>query len=192
MNKAKIVFAVTFVVGPVYAQTMGNPAGMSADTPGINAATPADNHSNPKDKLFVRQAALGGRAEVDLGKLAQGKATDEGVKSFAQRMVEDHGKGNDRLMRLAKGANAEIPKGLDPEHETVRRELNELNAADFDIAYMASQVRDHQKTANLLQWHISYGQNQPLVKYSIDTLPGVMAHLESAKLKHAELVTKKQ
>jgi putative membrane protein len=66
-----------------------------------------------------------------------------------------------------------------------------LSGADFDIAYLASQIRDHQKTANVLQWHISYGQNQPLVNYAIETLPVVMTHLETAKLEHARLTTAK-
>lgn len=173
------------------ADTMGNPAGLSADTPGIIEAKPAKDHSNVQDKLFVRQAAIGGRAEVGLGQLAQKKGADEAVKSFGERMIADHGKANDRLLRLARDVNSEIPDGLDPEHQTIRRELDELSGADFDIAYLASQVRDHQKTANLLQWHISYGQNQPLVNYSIETLPVVMAHLEAAKLEHARLTTAK-
>lgn len=177
--------------GLAFADTMGNPAGLMADTPGINEAKPAKDHSNVQDKLFVRQAALGGRAEAELGQLAQRKGVDQAVKDFGERMVADHGKANDRLARLSRGVNSEIPDGLDPEHQTIRRELNELSGADFDIAYMASQIRDHQKTANLLQWHISYGQNQPLVNYAIETLPIVMAHLEAAKLEHARLVAAK-
>jgi putative membrane protein len=184
------VVAALFSV-PAAADTMGNPAGMSPDTPGINAAKPAKNHSNIQDKLFVRQMAIGGRAEVELGRLAQQKGVDEAVKGFGERMVADHSKGNDRLMRAARGTDVEIPEGLDPEHQTIRRELDELSGADFDIAYLAAQVRDHQKTANLLQWHISYGQNQPLVDYSIETLPLVMAHLEHAKLEHARLIAAK-
>jgi putative membrane protein len=191
MKRILICLAATLFCASALADTMGNPAGMSPDTPGINAATPAKDHSNIQDKLFVRQAAIGGRAEVELGKLAQSKGVDQAVKDFGSRMVADHGKGNDRLMRASRGVNAEIPDGLDPEHQTVRRELNELSGADFDIAYLASQMRDHQKTANLLQWHISYGQNQPLVEYSIQTLPVVMGHLEQAKLEHARLIAAK-
>jgi putative membrane protein len=176
---------------PAAAETMGNPAGMSPDTPGINAAKPAKNHANIQDKLFVRQMTIGGRAEVELGRLAQQKGVDQAVKSFGERMVADHSKGNERLMCAAKGVNGEIPEGLDPEHQTIRRELNELSGTDFDIAYLASQVRDHQKTSNLLQWHISYGQNDQLLKYSIETLPVVMTHLEHAKLEHDRLVTAK-
>ena len=41
-------------------------------------------------------------AEVELGELAQERAQGEAVKEFARRMVEDHGKANDRLVSIAK------------------------------------------------------------------------------------------
>ena len=49
------------------------------------------------DKKFVMDAAVGGMAEVELGKLAAEKATNPEVKQFGQRMVDDHTKANDEL-----------------------------------------------------------------------------------------------
>jgi putative membrane protein len=46
------------------------------------------------DRNFITKAAAGGRAEVELGQLAQGKASSDAVKQFGQRMVEDHGAAN--------------------------------------------------------------------------------------------------
>ena len=43
------------------------------------------------DRNFIIKVAQGGQAEVELGRLAQSKATSEPVKHFARRMVEDHG-----------------------------------------------------------------------------------------------------
>ena len=45
-------------------------------------------------------AAKGGMAEVELGKLAQDKGSNEQVKNFGKRMVDDHGKANDDLKTL--------------------------------------------------------------------------------------------
>ena len=105
------------------AESMGNPGFMAADTPGIEAGKPKADFSNAQDKLFVRQATLGGRAEVDLGKLAQSRGHSDQVKQFGDHMVTDHTKANDRLLRIGKSANAELPKGLAPDDAAFRSEL---------------------------------------------------------------------
>jgi putative membrane protein len=175
------------LVGNVNAQEGANPAGMSPDTAGKETAQPTSEGSNTQDKLFVRQAAVGGRAEVELGKIARKKASTDAVRQFAQHMVEAHGKNSQQLMRAGRGLNPDLPKDLDPEHQRIRDELNKKSGRDFDVAYIASQLQDHQRTANLLQWHISSGQNEALKKYSIETLPVVMEHLEMAKEQYAVL-----
>jgi putative membrane protein len=169
------------------AQEGTNPAGMSPDTEGKEMAKPAPEGSNTQDKLFVRQAAIGGRAEVELSKLAQKKATDPSVREFADHMVEVHSRSNQQLLKLGRGMQSELPKDLDPEHQRVRGELDKAQGQTFDLAYIAAQIQDHQRTANLLQWHISTGQNEALRKYSMQTLPEVMSHLEQAQQTHAML-----
>jgi putative membrane protein len=39
---------------------------------------------------FVKEAAVGGMTEVDLGKLAKDKGSSDTVKQFGQKMVDDH------------------------------------------------------------------------------------------------------
>jgi putative membrane protein len=169
------------------AQMTGNPAGLSPDTPGIESASPAATYANNQDKLFVRQIAIGNRAEVDLGKLAEGKASAPGVKEFASLMQKDHSDSLDRALKAGKPTRMDIPKELDAEHKRVRDELNKLSGAEFDKAYLTAQMQDHQKTANLLLWQLSYGQNSELIRYSADTLPVVLDHLEHAKREYAKL-----
>jgi putative membrane protein len=57
------------------------------------------------DTKFVKEAADGGMAEVELGQLAASKASSDDVKKFGQRMVDDHGKANDQLKQLASQKN---------------------------------------------------------------------------------------
>lgn len=165
----------------VLAQTTGNPAGLSPDTPGIENASPASTHANAQDLLFLRQASLGNRAEVELGKMAQSKGSAGPVKEFAQRMEKEHAQSLDRLNKAGRGTKVDVPKDLDAEHKRVRDELGKLSSTQFDVAYLASQVEAHQRTANLLLWHLSYGQNAELIRYSSETLPVVLDHLEHAK-----------
>jgi putative membrane protein len=104
-------------------------------------------------------------------------------------MVNDHSKANDQLMPLAKDADASIPKEPDPEHKRIHDELNKASGKGFDLAYLASQIQDHQKTVNLLLWEISFGQSAALTKYAADMLPTVMEHLEIAKQQYAALTS---
>jgi putative membrane protein len=169
------------------AQEGANPAGMSPDTAGKEMVKPAPNGANNQDKLFVREAALGAQAELELAKLAQQRATDNSVREFADRMVDVHSKSNQQLLKLGKGLNPDLPKNLDPDHQAIRNELEKAQGQSFDLAYIAAQIQDHQRTANLLQWHLSTGQNEALRKYSTQTLPEVMDHLEQAKATYAML-----
>jgi putative membrane protein len=175
------------ISGAALAQATGNPAGLSPDTPGIESASPASANANTQDKLFVRQAAIGNRAEAELGKMAASKSGTSAVKDFASRMQKEHTSSNQRVLKAGKPAKVDIPRDLDPEHLRVRDELNKLSGADFDKAYLAAQIQEHQKTANLLLWHLSYGQNAELIRYSADTLPVVLDHLEHAKREYAQL-----
>jgi putative membrane protein len=190
MSRHQLAFALVggvLLATASLAQQSANPGGMAPDTPGKETGQPAPEGSNTQDKLFVRQAALGGQAEVELSKIAQKKASNESVREFANRMVEVHSKSNQQLLRTGRGLNPELPKNLDPEHQTVRNELQKASDRDFDLAYISAQIQDHQRTANLLQWHISTGQNEALKKYSMETLPEVMDHLEHAKQNFAML-----
>ena len=171
------------------AQEGGNPAGLSADTPGLETAKPAADHSNAQDKLFVRQAAIGNQAEVELGQLASKKATTQPVREFAQHMIDDHSKSRDKVRKLARGVNGQVSKDLDPEHQAVRAKLEKASGKDFDVQYIGAMIQDHQRTVNLLQWLITNGQNEPLKRYAIETLPDVTEHLEMAKQQYAMLTS---
>jgi len=51
---------------------------------------------NQEDQTFVKEAGIGGMAEVELSKLAQ-KSENADVKSFADRMIRDHTAANQEL-----------------------------------------------------------------------------------------------
>jgi putative membrane protein len=185
--KQVLTAALLLIAANAFAQSMGNPGFMSSDTPGIEAGKPKADYSNAQDKLFVRQATLGGRAEVDLGKLAQERGTASQVKDFGKQMATDHSKANDKLASVARPVKTEIPSGLDPHDASFRAELQGAQGAAFDQRYLVKQIADHQKTVNLLQWEISSGQNDELKSYASEMLPDVLEHLRTAQMHLAEV-----
>lgn len=185
--RAMLVLALAAGAGGVLAQGAGNPAGQPPMTPERAPSKPAPLAVNDADRLFVQQAAIGGKAEVELGELAARKAAGEEVKAFGRRMAADHGDGNAKLAAVARDARLPLPDALDADHRTVAEDLGRRRGADFDMVYARAQVTDHQRAVQLYEWVVSAGQNEALKTYARQTLPLLLEHLEHAQRLVADL-----
>jgi putative membrane protein len=130
------------------------------------------------DTTFAAKAAVGGMAEVALGKMAASKATDSQVKDFGNMMVMDHGKANAELMSIAKTKNITLPAALDAEHQAKSDSLSKLSGKDFDRGYVAVMVEGHKKTLALMQSEASNGKDADLKAFAAKTAPVVKHHLD--------------
>jgi putative membrane protein len=185
MTTRKVMFAVLVTsfsaAAPLFAQApSGNPAVASPDTPGAEMGAPGP-HSNTSDQTFIRESSLGGRAEVEAGRLAEQRSSSPEVKEFARRMVADHTKANDSLAPLAKMNGVPLPRDLDMDHQVMRGQLSKLQSGAFDKAYLQAQIIDHQRTAQLLEYEIGAGQSERAKAYASMMLPTVLEHLEHAQ-----------
>lgn len=165
---------------PAVAQ-IGNPAGMTAQTPESEPGMPAPHQPNAQDRLFVYLIATGGLAEVGAGRSVDSKAQNSGVKDFGRRMAQDHARSNSQLASLANAARIPLPTALDPDHRAMQAQLDKLSGGQFDLAYMQGQIIDHQKTLTLLEWEMSNGQDPELQRFAQATLPIVLQHLQMAQ-----------
>jgi putative membrane protein len=153
----------------------------------METGKPEGDVLNTADQGFLRAAAIGNRAEADLGKLANEKATNAAVKDFGRRMAADHGTALETVQRLARTSGTPLPREPDLDHRVVLQQLQEAEPAAFDIAYIRAQVAEHQRTATLLIYQIGAGQSEQVRNFSKETLVHVMDHLAAAKTIHAEL-----
>jgi putative membrane protein len=130
------------------------------------------------DTAFAGKAAIGGMAEVALGKLAGSKAADPKVKQFGNMMVMDHSKANAELTAIAQKKNISLPAGLDAEHQAKSDSLGQLSGRDFDKAYVSGMVADHKKTLALMQAEAQSGTDPELKAFAAKTAPVVQHHLD--------------
>jgi putative membrane protein len=172
---------------PRGSQVFANPGFANPNTPGILAGKPAADVANLTDIIFLQQLSIGGRAEVELGKLAGDRSEVDSIDNFGKHMVEEHGRTNSKLTALARSAKVQLPQDLDAEHVAARGELGSLRGTEFDLRYVDGQIKDHQKAVQLLIHEIGSGQHSGVVGFAAETLPGVMEHLEMAKTLHAQL-----
>lgn len=136
------------------------------------------------DAKFATDAANGGLAEVALGKLAETKATNAQVKSFAAMMVTDHGKANDELMAIAKTKNITLPAAPDADHQKKLEDLSKLSGKDFDKAYVDAMVDGHKKALDLMQNAAKNCADADLKAFAAKTAPVVQTHLDAINKIH--------
>ena len=166
--------AVALAAGTAYAQQPTHPA-EHKDTAKSTAAKAAG------DQKFVMEAAKGGMAEVELGKLAADKASSSDVKKFGQRMVDDHGKANDELKTLAQNKNITLPTAVDAQDKATIDRLSKLSGDAFDRAYMQAMLKDHRKDVSEFRAESKSGKDPDVKAWASKTLPTLEEHLKMAQ-----------
>ena len=136
------------------------------------------------DTAFAKKAAVGGMAEVALGKMAEAKSSDSQIKDFGRMMVTDHGKANSELASIAKTKNITLPESLDAEHQAKSDSLSKLSGKDFDVAYVNAMIEGHKKTLALMQAEATNGKDADLKAFAAKTAPVVQSHLDAIQKIH--------
>lgn len=149
------------------------PATQSGSTPGAQAAF--------ADQSFIKEAALGGLMEVELGRLATEKASNADVKQFGQRMVDDHGKANQQLATIAQQNNIQVPTALTGKPKADYDRLSKLSGEQFDRAYMQLMVQDHRKDVAEFRRESTRAKDAEVKSFASQTLPTLEDHLKMAE-----------
>lgn len=133
------------------------------------------------DSKFAMEAAQGGMAEVQLGKLATEKASSSDVKQFGQRMVDDHSKANDELKSIASQKGMTLPSDMGAKNQAEYDRLSKLSGAAFDKAYMRHMTTDHKKDVAEFQKESNSGKDSEIKSFAAKTLPTLQEHLKMAQ-----------
>ena len=160
-----VIVGLTLAAAPAFAQAK-------------KARTP---NKGVSDQTWVTQTAMGGMAEVELSKLAQQKASAADVKTFAQRMVDDHSKASDELKSIAAKKNITLPGDMDAKHKAVSDRLSKLTGAAFDRAYMQAMVADHTKAVADFKRESQTGKDPDIKAFAAKHLPTIEDHLKTAQ-----------
>jgi putative membrane protein len=162
----------------------GNDGGTGSQKP-LKAPSDADSR-------FATNAAEGGILEVELSRLASTKASNQEVKDFAARMVTDHSKANAELTEIASGKDLTLAtqEQVKAKHQAMIANLEKLEGAAFDRAYMADMVKDHDKAVALFEKQAKSGRDAALREFADKTLPVIREHQKMAKQIHGKLSAK--
>jgi putative membrane protein len=127
------------------------------------------------------------QVDIDAGKLAESRATNDEVKAFARLMVTDHTAVNKSATDLA--GKLKVTPQDNPTSESLKSggdknlaHLRTLTGTSFDKAYVDHEVAYHQQVIDALDKTLIPGAaNAELKALLIKVRPAFVAHLEHAK-----------
>lgn len=134
------------------------------------------------DKKTITDMALANMAEVETGKLALSKSQNADVKTFAQQMIDDHGKALTEVQALAQQKGVTLPTELDAKHKAISAKLEKLSGEAFDREYMKTVgVTDHKQTHSKLEKGAKSAKDPDVKALAAKLMPTVEQHLKAAQ-----------
>lgn len=153
---------------------------MSAGIIATAALLVAESNSEA-DRRFLIKTAEDNLFEMQLGEIAKDRASNTDVRSFADRMVEDHGRLQDEVKRIADQLTVTLPTELSTRHKGQILRLQAFSSEQFGVEYMALMVKEHLDCVAEYQNHARQGLNDALKAYASRNLPPLQDHVKQAQ-----------
>jgi putative membrane protein len=133
------------------------------------------------DQTFVQKANEINLGESRIGELTQKNASNDAIKKFGERMVQDHSQLNKELREIASKKGITLPDQLDQKHQDLMDQLMKLNGANFDRTFAKDMVSGHEKAIEVFEAEVKNGQDPDIKAWAEKSLPTLREHLRLAK-----------
>ncbi len=163
--------------------TTNNPPAVG--TTGTNSN--ADTRVGHSENTFLKNAALDSMAEIEIGRMAQTKASSPAVKALARRIVQDHEQASTQLKQVAERGQADIPATLEGDQKDMVDKMAKLQGSEFDREYVNMMVDDHKKAVDDFRDQSKDNDKPDVQQFASSTLPKLEQHLQEAEQLQARL-----
>lgn len=168
--------------GSSLSPSSGTTGNLTSDTKTTTGASAGASRLANADSKFIEEAAHGGHAEIEASKLAQQKSQNQDVKSFANKMIEDHGKVGDELDALAARKGVTTPKDPSTMQKSEIKALSALSGAKFDKMYASRiGVAAHENTVKKFREASTNAKDADVKAFAVKHLPDLEGHLQMAR-----------
>ncbi len=133
------------------------------------------------DQQFMTEAAQANMAEIEIGRLAEERASSPDVKNFAREVVQDHQKANDQLQQLASSCGVSLPSSVSSEDAALKSRLAALSGSDFDKQFVESMLKGHKEVIAKFDEEAAHGSDPSVKSYAEGTLPVLQNHMRMAE-----------
>lgn len=129
---------------------------------------------------FVSAASAAGMAEIDTAKLALTKSQSADIRTFAQRIIDDHTRAGEALKAIAQRQKlvlSDSPGMVDQ----AKAKVLDVRDESFDAAYANNQVGAHEEAVKLFTDAANNSSDTEIKAFAQKTLPVLQQHLEMAQ-----------
>lgn len=187
MTPRTILFATALAVAPLAAfaqaestttdSTATTTDGAMATTDAAAAPTPEQMTAAMTTKAgFAERAASGNMFEIESSTLALEQSQTEAVKTFAQKMIDEHTAAGEKMTTAAAEDGVTPAMALMPDHQALVDSLNGQTGEAFDSAYIAAQKTAHDQSVQLFEGYLTGGEEGALKTFAAETLPTLKEH----------------
>lgn len=154
----------------------------SAAQSGAAGQTASNGKLSSGDEKALKDMAQANINEIAAAKVALSKAQSSEVKTFAQKMVDDHGSALTKVQAVAQQKGVTLPTEPDASHKAMATRLEQQSGEAFDKMYMENAgMKDHEMVLSTLKSDAQKIKD-PDVKALADAhVPVVEQHLKSAQ-----------
>jgi putative membrane protein len=171
-----VLALAAFSLSPALAQDAAAP---TTQPPAAASDTAGDMTSVTSPQDFADKAGVANMFEIESSKVALEKASSDDVKTFAQKMVDDHTKAGEAMKTAADSQGGiTVPTELDDAHQQMLDQLNGAAGADFDTLYIQMQTDAHKQAVALFDAFSKNGEDGALKDFAGKTLPTLQEHYD--------------
>lgn len=163
--------------------TSGTRGDTSSSTYGTGSSTTTASQSSNKlswgDRRFVSKAAEEGHTEHQIAELAAQRAMSSEVKSYAEKLVQDHEKVNSELKSLASQKNVDLD--VDDDKDRAYKRLNKQSGSEFDQEFVEHMIDAHEKDIKMYEKAASDAKDPAVRSFASKNVASLREHLQQAQ-----------
>jgi predicted outer membrane protein len=146
-----------------------------------SAEAPAQPQAAPGANEFLVQVMEDSLAEIELCMLALQKSSNDDIKTFAQSMIDEHGRLGEEIEQLAQQMKVRLPKKLTPEHASMIDGMSALKAGQFDKRFVEKNLEYHENDLKVFKHYAAEEKEGPARKLAETGVRLFTKHLKMVK-----------
>ncbi len=155
-------------------------AGLAIVIP-VSIAADTGQGRETADQMFLKDAYQSNLFEIQLSKHVAANVDRPQIKEFAQKMVDDHTRANEKIEQAAQSKGVQLDKQLKQWQQAKLDEVKKLDSQTLGRKYMFHQVGNHQACLLENHYQAKHAQDQAVKSLASNMIPTLEQHAGQAR-----------